>query len=1195
MWEVFKFEARYLARAPLFLALAIAFFLFAFLIMASEDVQLGGLGSNINLNASWAIVYTQFFFSIIGMFAAIAIVANSITRDYELKTAELFFATGVTPRQFLLGRFGAGVLFGVLVGVAALLGTLVASLMPWLDAERLGPFTITPYIYALVVVTVPNLFLMSALFFSIAALTRSMLAAFVGAVGFIVAYIVVSSLADPELIDVYALLDPFGSTAFGEVSRYWTVYERNFELVPVEGQLLWNRLLWVGLGVVALALTAWRYTFSLDASPFRRARKTPETVVPPKLKVVQALQVFNSATTRAQFLSQVRMDVSAIYRSVPFWAIMGFAAINVWGGFGAVTMFYGTELLPTTSSMLRAIGGSYLFFILLIIIYYSGEVVYRERQTGVANVLDATPYPGGVMAAAKVVALWFVITMLLLFGMLAGVLKQLTSGYTNLEPGLYLYGLFFVQGGFFFLLAIFAVFIQVMAGNKWIGMVGMLTAFLAFQALPNMGFEHGLYNFGTPFAPHSDMNQYGHFVQPLVAFTLYWGVFCGLLMLATHLWFVRGQPDGLGERLQLAQSRFSRGVASIGGLLMVAFVGLGGWIYYNTNVLNAYQVAEEIEAQQADYEKRYKSLELETLPEVVAVESYVDLYPDERRLESTGVMQLWNKSDQPIAELMISTHPRAQVNQLLVSDAVVFEQEPGIGVHRFRFDPPMPPDGRGELKFDITWHHIGFENPASNGLGGSDNRVVFNGTFVNNIEIMPAPGYNNGLELSDPNVRREYELPPIQRLPKLGDPDWINRSQLGLSERTAFKTVFSTADDQIAIAPGYQVGAVEERDGRRIYTYEMDDKIWPFFSYVSAQYAVAKDTWEDVAIEIYHHPAHDYNVEPMIRGTKKSLDYFTQAFSPYQYRQFRILEFPRYASFAQSFPNTIPYSEAIGFVADLRDKDSLDTVFYVTAHELAHQWWGHQVAGARMQGMTVIVETLAQYSALMVMEKEYGPDKMRRFLRYELDRYLQGRGGELIEELPLAYSENQAYIHYQKGSLIMYALKEAIGEERVNQALRNFLDKFAFGTGPFPTALDLVAELRAVAPAEYQSLITDMFEKITLYDFAVEEATYREVEGGYEITLQPTARKLYADGEGQETEAPVDTFVDIGVFPDTDEEMEDYLLPQPLYFERHRVQSGSDEDIVVTVDKLPHRVGIDPYNKMIDRNPEDNLKVLQSS
>ena len=174
----------------------------------------------------------------------------------------------------------------------------------------------------------------------------------------------------------------------------------------------------------------------------------------------------------------------------------------------------------------------------------------------------------------------------------------------------------------------------------------------------------------------------------------------------------------------------------------------------------------------------------------------------------------------------------------------------------------------------------------------------------------------------------------------------------------------------------------------------------------------------------------------MIAATKAGLDYFTAAFGPYQHKQFRIIEFPRYQTFAQSFPNTIPYSEGIGFIARVRDDDpdDIDYPYYVTAHELAHQWWGHQVPGANVQGETMLVETLAQYSALMVMKQKYGDAKMRRFLRYELDRYLLGRSGEQKKELPLSRVENQDYIHYRKGSLIMYALADYIGEDNLNRA-----------------------------------------------------------------------------------------------------------------------------------------------------------------
>ena len=1200
MWEVFRFECRTLLRAPVFVVLAGVFFLFAFLITASEDVNLGGLGNSINLNAAWAIVYTQFFFSLIGMLAAIAVVANAITRDHELGTAELLFATGVNERAFLVGRFAAGTLFAILVGVAALLGTMAGNLMPWLDPERLGPFTLAPYLYALLVVTIPNFVFSSALFFSVAALTRSTIAAFVAGVAFMVFYIVISNLSDPQDIGVYALLDPFGSTAYGEVSRYWTVFERNSELVPLSGSLLWNRLLVLALAALALGFTLWRYAFSLQPPVFRRSRGAKSKVdTPTRATVLDFIPTIELGgwNTLKQLRSQTRMDVRGIYRTIPFWAILGFSALNVWGGFSGTTTAFGNELLPVTSALLRAISGAYLFFIFIIIVYYAGEVVHRERQHGVSLVVDATPYPNWVMVVSKILSLWFVITCLLLFAGIVAVIRQISDGYYNFEPGLYLTSLLFVQGGGFYLLAVLAVFIQVLAGNKWLGMLGLIAAFLMFQAMSSFGYEHDLYNFGTPFAPHSDMNGFGHYWMPVVVFTAYWAVFCVLLAAVAHLLFPRGVETR--SRSQAVRQRLTAPVVAMMSVAGLLFAGIGGWIFYNTNVLNEYRSGEDLEVLQVAYEKAYKQYEVQPQPQAVSVDSYVDLYPEERRLESRGSVRLKNMEPDAMAEMFVSVHPFIKVNDLSVAGAQVIEQDPTLGMYRFGFGQALAPDAEVTLDFNLTWQHVGFENSnARSAPGNSANRVVRNGTFVNNTEIMPFTGYNSGLEIGDPNTRREYELPPVQRLPVLDDPDWADITQFGVKAKTSFRTEFTTSATQIAVAPGYQVGPVQEQAGRRKYVYEMDDKIWPFFAFVSAEYEVARDRWQqgeqEVAIEVYHHPAHNANLENMIRATKKSLDYFSAAFSPYQYRQFRILEFPRYASFAQSFPNTIPYSEAIGFVADLRDAEAIDVVFYVTAHEMAHQWWAHQVVGANMQGMTAIVETLAQYSALMVMEQEYGRARMRRFLRYELDNYLQSRGGEVIEELPLMLTENQQYIHYQKGSLVMYALQDAIGEEAVNAALAKFIVDWSEPEGRFATAKDMVDGFRAVAPDSAQALITDLFEKITLYDLRVSEVSATPVADDaeqYTVDLNIEAAKRYADGEGRESDAPLDVWVEVAVFPQAGDDLEDYELPEPLYLERKRLTGDTQLSLVVQGE--PARVAVDPYHILIDRNPEDNFRQVR--
>ncbi len=333
------------------------------------------------------------------------------------------------------------------------------------------------------------------------------------------------------------------------------------------------------------------------------------------------------------------------------------------------------------------------------------------------------------------------------------------------------------------------------------------------------------------------------------------------------------------------------------------------------------------------------------------------------------------------------------------------------------------------------------------------------------------------------------------------------------------------------------------------------------------------------------------NVQRMLDGMKLSLDYFTKAFSPYQFRQMRILEFPDYASFAQAFPNTVPYSEGIGFIADVRDPDDIDIITYVTAHEVAHQWWAHQVLSANVQGGTMLIEAFAQYSALMVMEKQAGPHVMRRFLKYELDNYLRSRGGEQIEELPLYRVENQPYIHYRKGAVAMYALKDYVGEDVVNTALSRLVGLRGYSSRPFATTLDFLRLLREEAGPEHEELIRDLFERIVLWDLKVSDTSVEErADGRFDVTLTIDAAKVEADGVGRETPLDLDMPIDIGLFtahPDTVNEGDDHVL----FLERRPIVSRT-QTVTVTVDRRPAVVGIDPYNKLIDRNSDDNLKAL---
>ena len=326
----------------------------------------------------------------------------------------------------------------------------------------------------------------------------------------------------------------------------------------------------------------------------------------------------------------------------------------------------------------------------------------------------------------------------------------------------------------------------------------------------------------------------------------------------------------------------------------------------------------------------------------------------------------------------------------------------------------------------------------------------------------------------------------------------------------------------------------------------------------------------------------------MLKAMRASIGYYGKAFGPYQFDRARIVETPAYRrGGGQSFPNTIAVGEGV-FAWDVRDPNSLDLVTMLAAHEIAHQWWAGQVLPARMQGAGLLTESLAQYSALMVLKRLRGEGDIRLELRFQLDRYLAGRRTQTLAEQPLASAGlDQDYINYGKGALALYLLQHRLGEEAVNRALRRFVQRYRFTKAPYPRSLDLIATFRAEAKTpESQKLITDLFERITLYDLKIDRPTaVRRPDGRWDVTVPVEARKAYADGHGKERRAPLNEPIDIGLFTadPAHSTREDVLKLEP-----RSIHSGRQLLRFVT-DRRPTHAGIDPYNLYIDRNSADNV------
>jgi hypothetical protein len=826
----------------------------------------------------------------------------------------------------------------------------------------------------------------------------------------------------------------------------------------------------------------------------------------------------------------------------------------------------------------------------ILIIFYGGIVVWRERDAKIDELIGASPIAPWITFTSKLIALILMQAVLLFVIMITGIAIQIYKGYYNFEIIEYIKDLYGFNLIGFALACMLSMSIQIIFNNKYIG---YFISALILAVLPIvfslLQLNNGLYQFNSngPIMQYSDMNGYGHGIYPFIVFKTYWIGFSIILIAVSNLLWVRGKEKGIKHRLRIAKPLFTGGIRLSLFIGLLIFIGTGIFIFYNTNILNKNTSAKQEEEASANFEKKYKKYEKTVQPRIVSVNWNVAIFPKERSAKFEGYYILKNKTNKPIDSIIVNLNTEINCDKLTFNTnakKVLDDTEDGFQI--YKLSKSLKPGDSIQLNMVLSFNPKGFKN------GDPGTAIVYNGTFLNN-QFLPSIGYSVEAELTDNKARKKYGLGIKNRMADVNDTvarmntyishdaDWID-----------FECTISTSNDQTAIAPGYLIKTWEQ-DERRYFHYKMDSKILNFYAFLSARYEVKREKINGVAIEIYYNKGHEYNLDRMINGIKKSITYYSKNFSPYQHKQVRILEFPRYATFAQSFPNTIPFSEGIGFIAKIDDTnpESIDYPFYVTAHEVAHQWWAHQVIGGNDQGSTLMAETMAQYSALMVMEKEYGKQAMKKFLKYEMNQYLQGRATEGKQERPLMLVENQQYIHYNKGSVVMYALKDYIGEDSLNAALSRYIKQVAFQEPPYTNSVEFLSFIKQATPDSLKYIINDMFETITLYENKTTKCSYTKTkDGNYLVLISIESKKMKADSIGRMKDTAINDWVDIGVFGN--KLVNGKKTETELYLQKHKINKNKMDFKIIVKDE-PISVGIDPYNKLIDRTPDNNSKSLK--
>src|SRR6185437_13230172 len=701
------FEIRYWLRSWMLWIFTLIIAALIFGAVSTDQVQVGVALSNTFRNAPYVIENYYAIVSLLTLLMVTAFVNSAAARDFSHNTYQIIFATPLRRRDFLLGRFFGATITSVIPLLGISIAILLAKYMPWVEPERWETVIWSAHLKGILVFAIPNTFFMAAILFTIAVLARNEIVSFVGALVLLAGYGVSEALlTNIEHERVAALLDPFAVRTYALATKYWTVTEKNSITMGLSGMLLWNRLLWIGVGVLFLIFACYRFSF---AERRQKARKVKEEIeVLPSSVALPS--VGGKASSWEMFLSATRVHLSGIFKSTVFIVVLLAGLLNCVPAivFNA-REGYGNSTLPVTYWVLEIINGTLYLFLIGLITYYAGVLIWKDRDVHIDEITDSLPVPEWVGYAARFTALTAMVMVLQALALLSGIIVQASYGYHRFQLGLYLYQLFVHDFSFFIFLGVLAFFVHVLSPNKYVGYFVYVAFFIVnlFVWRP-LNIATNLVQFAsTPNATYSDFFGDAPYIRAWWWFTVYWLLFCGLLAIASVMFWPRGKQLRLPERWRIARVRFTRPWAALTAVCLALFVATGGWIYYNTKVLNQLVGPKDQERLQAEYEKQYKKFDYAEFPRVRNDKYWVDLFPETRNANIRVEEVFYNPYSHPLNEVHYSTDWHYETD-MEVPGTKLEKNDERLQYRIYKFEPALQPGESRTAVFKLKSKNRGF-------------------------------------------------------------------------------------------------------------------------------------------------------------------------------------------------------------------------------------------------------------------------------------------------------------------------------------------------------------------------------------------------------------------------------------------------------------------------------------------------------
>lgn len=1217
-WIIFRVEFLYqLRRTSTWWLLAVFFFL-GFLVMriVSND---DGTYLNAPSTIAFFTVYAGMIWVLIG-----GVVAGDIaSRDITTRMYSITYTFPVQKFSYLGGRFLAALALNILILLSLYVGFLFSFYGPGARSEFLGPFSFASYLINFSFIALPVVIVVTSIQYSFAALSNSVITAYIVSIFLLIFSQLGSMIIEDGLgwQKVGNFMNLFETKLISE-NDGWNPIEKNTRMIALEGLWLWNRVMWLGIATGVLAFTYFRFQMvhikpKVKWSVLFWRRRTQEHLSTMAGSGISYIERYDSIRDKLPsinykfgFLTYVSQLFAITWASLKMIlkSTVGFLLVAVIAiGTGLYATQYmenkGVPLFARTAEVLNIITPSLnslktpWIIIPLLIIFYAGELVWREREARMDEIFHITPVPNWVIFFGKFLGLALVITIWTTFLIMAGIINQLVMGHYNFKISVFLKAVLGIQLINYLLFALLMFVIQVIVNQKYIGHMLAFCAYGFILYAPMLGVEHKMLIYASDVNWfYSDMIGFGPFFKPIFWFKFYWLSWAFLISVLAILFWVRSNEGDLRTRFHHAKERFTQHRTAL--ILAVSLILIsGGYLFYNTNVINEYQNTAEMLEMRAEYERRYGQYENIIQPVLVQTKLHVEIYPHNQTADINGTYYLKNRSATVIDYVHLSIMPSLSISKISFNkDATPFIYDTEIGYIIFSLQAPLEPGDSIQMNFKVHVNVSGFTN------SGVDLSISENGSYIKSDEWMPIIGYDQDRSLGISEFRKKYGLPSRPERPSLYDT--AARYEARHAQPIDLETIIGTSKDQTAVAPGTLINKWIEGE-RQYFHYATDAPIFNDFSFFSARYALREVQWfpelpdsgQDISkiaphlegkavpvtIQIFYHPMHDENIGRMIQSVQASLNYYTKEFGPYPYSHFRVLERPGHGRGMHAEAMTIDYQE--GFSLMNPQTDSLNLPYHIMAHEVAHQWWGYQFAPAAVEGSGVLTESLATYSAMLVVEETLGYDHLLLYLNKMRNEYEVPRS---LAAPPLLQAKG-SFMNYLKGPFALFTLRNYIGKDNVTTALRKTFREYP-SSPPLPTTLDLYRELRAVTPDSLQYLLHDLFAANTLWELETEKATAEQTKTcDWQLTLNVATQKMRVDSMGIKETVSINDWIEIGVYAPLGE---GESSPRVLYLQKHRIVSEK-QTISLNLSEKPGLAGIDPNKLLIDITMENNIKKVK--